>query len=68
MKGVCFGSCIAQNYYRRRNLWAPFWFCEEACAQGLFPGMRLASRPGCGRSVEQRGAPEAASASRQAAG
>ncbi len=41
MKGVCLGSCIAQNYYRSRNLWAPFWFCEEATREGLFPEARL---------------------------
>jgi SynChlorMet cassette radical SAM/SPASM protein ScmF len=40
MKGVCLGSCIAQNYYRCRNLWAPFWFCEEAEREGLFPETR----------------------------
>lgn len=37
MKNVCMGSCIAQNYYRHRDLWAPFWYCEEAHNQGLFP-------------------------------
>jgi len=41
MKQVCFGSCLAQNYYRSGNLWAPFWYCEEARSQGLFPESRL---------------------------
>jgi SynChlorMet cassette radical SAM/SPASM protein ScmF len=41
MKGVCLGSCIAQNYYRNRDLWAPFWYCEEARREGLFPESRL---------------------------
>lgn len=41
MKGICLGSCIAQNYYRSHNLWAPFWFCEEARQAGLFPEVRL---------------------------
>jgi len=45
MKRVCLGSCIAQNYYRSRNLWAPFWFCEEAYKEGLFPESRKQSRP-----------------------
>jgi SynChlorMet cassette radical SAM/SPASM protein ScmF len=45
MKGVCFGSCIAQNYSRSRNLWAPHWYCEEARALGLFPATRISSRP-----------------------
>ena len=41
MKGVCLGNCIAQNYYRSRNLWAPFWYCEEASRMGLFPPSRI---------------------------
>jgi radical SAM protein with 4Fe4S-binding SPASM domain len=45
MRGVCLGSCIAQNYYRDRDLWAPFWFCEEAERLGLFPESRRLMRP-----------------------
>jgi SynChlorMet cassette radical SAM/SPASM protein ScmF len=41
MKHLCLGSCIAQNYYRTHSLWAPFWFCEQASAAGLFPDSRL---------------------------
>jgi SynChlorMet cassette radical SAM/SPASM protein ScmF len=41
MKHFCLGSCIAQNYYRTHSLWAPFWFCEQAEAKGLFPDSRL---------------------------
>jgi SynChlorMet cassette radical SAM/SPASM protein ScmF len=41
MQGVCLGSCIAQNYYRHRDLWAPFWYCEEAHKANLFPASRL---------------------------
>lgn len=44
MKNRCMGSCVAQNYYLSRNLLAPFWYCEEARTQGLFPESRL--RPG----------------------
>jgi SynChlorMet cassette radical SAM/SPASM protein ScmF len=40
MKGVCLGSCVAQNYYGDRNLWAPYWFCQEAHNRGLFPYTR----------------------------
>lgn len=47
MKGLCLGSCIAQNYYRSRNLWAPYWFCEEARKAGLFPQTRI-GRPMAG--------------------
>lgn len=41
MKRACLGSCIAQNYYRAHNLWAPYWYCEEAHNKGLFPVTRL---------------------------
>ncbi len=41
MKYVCLGTCIAQNYYRAKDLWAPFWFCEEAQRLRVFPQSRL---------------------------
>lgn len=41
MKGACQGYCIAQNFNATRNLWAPFWYCEEARRLGLFPASRL---------------------------
>lgn len=41
MKGLCIGSCIAQNYYTSKNLWAPFWYCDEARKMGQFPETRL---------------------------
>jgi SynChlorMet cassette radical SAM/SPASM protein ScmF len=44
MKFRCLGSCIAQNYYRDKDLWAPFWFCEEAHKLGLFPESRMGSK------------------------
>ncbi|NPV63162.1 MAG: SynChlorMet cassette radical SAM/SPASM protein ScmF [Methanotrichaceae archaeon] len=37
MKNICRGSCIAQNYYRNKDLWAPFWYCDEAYREGIFP-------------------------------
>jgi SynChlorMet cassette radical SAM/SPASM protein ScmF len=40
MRYRCLGSCVAQNYYRSRNLLAPFWFCEQAEEKGLFPQSR----------------------------
>jgi len=46
MKNVCLGYCIAQNYYRSKDLWAPFWFCEDAEAAGLFPETRIVSAVG----------------------
>jgi SynChlorMet cassette radical SAM/SPASM protein ScmF len=41
MKHLCLGSCIAQNYYRSGDLFAPFWFCELAEKAGLFPRSRM---------------------------
>ena len=41
MKNRCLGSCVAQNYYSEKDLWAPFWYCKEAHAHGLFPASRL---------------------------
>jgi SynChlorMet cassette radical SAM/SPASM protein ScmF len=40
MKGVCRGYCLAQNFNNTRNLWAPFWYCEEARRLGIFPESR----------------------------
>jgi SynChlorMet cassette radical SAM/SPASM protein ScmF len=54
MKGVCLGSCIAHNYYKSLDLWAPFWYCDKAGKAGLFPESRR--RPFAGRSIgKQRG-------------
>ena len=44
LKNQCLGSCIAMNYYRHHDLFAPFWFCEEALKAGLFPETRI--KPG----------------------
>ena len=41
MKAQCLGSCVAQNYYRTHDLLAPFWFCEEASQNNIFPQSRL---------------------------
>lgn len=46
MKGMCNGHCIAQNYYSSNNLWAPFWYCEEARKADLFPETRKRPVPG----------------------
>lgn len=45
MKWSCLGSCVAQNYYSKSSLWAPYWFCEQAEAEGLFPPSRLGTKP-----------------------
>ena len=41
MKSVCLGSCVAQNFYRSKSLWAPNWYCEEAAKRTLFPETRM---------------------------
>ena len=41
MKGICLGGCVAQNYYRNGNLRGPYWFCEQAHKEHLFPETRL---------------------------
>ena len=41
MKNICLGSCVAQNYYQKTDLLAPYWFCEEADRFGFFPDSRL---------------------------
>lgn len=41
MKKNCLGSCIAMNYYKCNNLFAPNWYCEEAHKIGLFPLTRM---------------------------
>ena len=40
MNSRCLGSCVAQNYYRSQDLLAPFWYCEAAMKEGLFPKSR----------------------------
>ncbi len=44
LKSVCLGSCLAQNYYSSKSLWAPNWFCQAASAKGLFPETRVTRR------------------------
>lgn len=44
MRSRCLGFCLAQNYYHAGNLWAPYWFCEQAEAAGLFPVQRRVPR------------------------
>jgi SynChlorMet cassette radical SAM/SPASM protein ScmF len=41
MNKRCLGTCVAQNYYRTKDLWAPFWYCDAAHQAGLFPGSRM---------------------------
>jgi SynChlorMet cassette radical SAM/SPASM protein ScmF len=41
MKSICKGSCIANNYYSSKRLFAPYWYCSQAFEAGLFPKSRL---------------------------
>lgn len=41
MKNICLGSCVAMNYYRSKDLFAPFWYCARAHDAKLFPTTRL---------------------------
>ena len=41
MKGICLGSCLAQNYYSGKNIWSPYWYCEVAHNRGFFPDTRI---------------------------
>ena len=37
MQENCLGSCVASNYQLSGDLLAPYWFCQQAAEQGLFP-------------------------------
>ncbi|MDY0039395.1 MAG: SynChlorMet cassette radical SAM/SPASM protein ScmF [Desulforhabdus sp.] len=41
MKSICSGACIAQNFYSNGSLWGPYWFCQQAYNEQLFPETRL---------------------------
>jgi SynChlorMet cassette radical SAM/SPASM protein ScmF len=43
LKKVCLGLCLAQNYYQSRDLWTPYWMCQQAKDAGLFPESRTRS-------------------------
>ncbi|MFC1586554.1 SynChlorMet cassette radical SAM/SPASM protein ScmF, partial [Fibrobacterota bacterium] len=41
LKEKCLGCCIAENFFTSKDLWNPFWYCEEAMKSGVFPRTRL---------------------------
>ncbi len=50
----CLGSCRAEVYHNTGNLFAPYWFCQEAYDNGFFPSTRLvpeALRAGYGKDL-----------------
>lgn len=55
MRAQCFGTCVAQSYYRTQSLWSPFWFCEQASATGQFPPSRMALPAGSANSSSEIG-------------
>ena len=45
-RDMCQGECVANNYQLSAALNAPYYFCQSANEQGLFPGSRR--KPGHG--------------------
>jgi len=41
LKNTCIGFCRANAYSVSKDIFAPYWFCEEAYNLGLFPITRL---------------------------
>jgi SynChlorMet cassette radical SAM/SPASM protein ScmF len=48
MRELCLGGCVASNYDTHGSYWGPFWYCELARQEGLFPASRV--RPGRSRT------------------
>ncbi|MFQ5952121.1 MAG: radical SAM protein, partial [Candidatus Omnitrophota bacterium] len=40
-KKRCLGSCRAEVYHNTGSLFSPYWFCQEAYDEGIFPSTRL---------------------------
>lgn len=38
---TCLGACVANNYHMKQKFNAPYYFCDEAVNQSLFPAPRL---------------------------
>jgi len=47
-KHQCLGSCVAQTYHQKKDLFGAFSFCETAYQKGLFPQSRLVRPVGAG--------------------
>ncbi len=41
LKGICLGYCRANAFTMDRDIFAPYWLCQEAYDKGLFPEARL---------------------------
>lgn len=42
-RNICLGNCLAQNYLASKRFTVPFWFCQLAEENGLFPFSRKQS-------------------------
>ncbi len=40
-RNTCIGFCRANAYSVSKDIFAPYWFCEEAYRSGLFPSSRI---------------------------
>jgi SynChlorMet cassette radical SAM/SPASM protein ScmF len=40
-KKMCLGNCRAEVYHNTGSFFSPYWFCQEAFDEGLFPSTRL---------------------------
>ena len=40
-RNTCLGGCRAHVYHNTGSITAPYWFCQEAYDQGLFPATRM---------------------------
>lgn len=40
-RNTCIGFCRANAYSVSKDIFAPYWFCEEAYKSGLFPSSRI---------------------------
>jgi SynChlorMet cassette radical SAM/SPASM protein ScmF len=49
---ACMGSCLANNYYYYKDLFAPHRCCQKAYEAGLFPKSRL--RPGSAHDLDYK--------------
>ncbi|MDP8299237.1 MAG: radical SAM protein [Candidatus Tantalella remota] len=40
-RGACLGGCRAEVFHNKGSLRAPFWLCQEAYEEGMFPSTRM---------------------------
>jgi SynChlorMet cassette radical SAM/SPASM protein ScmF len=44
-RDLCLGTCVANNYHRTKSFSTPYFFCEDADLNDLFPRTRINSKP-----------------------